>query len=138
MSAGRSSSTSDLERDALSAGRRVGDADRAGVSRLTSAQHWPVGCTAGGQEESPMILCATDLSPSAETATGLAKWLARRLDQPILLVHVVEPIPVVVPEVMAASTDWVTTMRESAAAQLERVAGELRKNGARAEARVLI
>src|SRR5205814_2113382 len=72
MSAGRSSSTSDLERDALSAGRRVGDADRAGVSRLTSAQHWPVGCTPGGQEESPMILCATDLSPSAETAGEVA------------------------------------------------------------------
>jgi nucleotide-binding universal stress UspA family protein len=38
---------------------------------------------------------------------------------------------------MAASSGWLTTMRETAAAQLERVAGELRKNGSRVETRVL-
>jgi nucleotide-binding universal stress UspA family protein len=85
-----------------------------------------------------MILCATDLSASAESATGLARWLARRFDAPILLLHVLEPIPVVVPEAMAANTDWLMTMRGAAESQLELVAGELRAAGARVETLVVL
>jgi hypothetical protein len=40
-----------------------------------------------------MILCATDLSPSAEAATRLAEWLAeRQLHSPLPVVPVHSPV----------------------------------------------
>jgi nucleotide-binding universal stress UspA family protein len=85
-----------------------------------------------------MILCATDLSPSAHAATSLATWLGRRFHEPILLLHVVEPLPAAFPEVMVASTEWIRTMTEASRRQLEQVAEPLRKDGVTVEVRVLV
>jgi len=83
-----------------------------------------------------MILCATDLSPSARAATAVASWLARRFQEPLLLLHVIEPIPAV-PDVLALRAEWLAEMRGAAEAELEKVAHELRKDGVRVEVRVI-
>lgn len=84
-----------------------------------------------------MILCATDLSASARAATAVASWLARRFDESILLLHVIEPIPAV-PDVMAMRADWLHEMRLAAQAEVEKVARELRSDGLRVEVRVIV
>lgn len=83
-----------------------------------------------------MIFCATDLSASARAATAVASWLARRFDEPLLLFHVIEPIPVA-PDVMALRTEWLVEMRAAAETELEKVALELRRDGVRVEVRVI-
>jgi nucleotide-binding universal stress UspA family protein len=78
-----------------------------------------------------MILCATDLSDNARAAVELAAWLVRRLDDSILLMHVVEPTPVVVPEVMVTNAEFLDASRQAAQQQLEKMAQELRRQGLR-------
>jgi nucleotide-binding universal stress UspA family protein len=83
-----------------------------------------------------MILCATDLSPSARAATAVASWLARRFQDSLLLLHVIEPIPLV-PDVMVMRADWLSEMMAAAEAELKKVAHELRSDGVRVEVRVI-
>ena len=85
-----------------------------------------------------MILCATDLSGSAQSATALAAWLSRRFDDPILLVHVVEPAPMVVPEVAAANATWLATALDLAKTELEAAARDLRATGLRVETQIAV
>jgi nucleotide-binding universal stress UspA family protein len=77
------------------------------------------------------IICATDFSPSARAAVGVAVAMARRLDQPIILFHAVQ-----VPYGASAATDTgavlssLTVMvHEVAAEQLETAANQLRELG---------
>jgi nucleotide-binding universal stress UspA family protein len=84
-----------------------------------------------------MIVCATDLSASARAATAVASWLARRFQDSLLLLHVIEPIPAV-PDVLAMRAEWLVEMRAAAEAELEKVAHELRSEGVRVEVRVVV
>lgn len=85
-----------------------------------------------------MILCATDFSGSSESAMALAAWLARRFDESLLLIHVVAPAPVLVPEVAVASAEWMLNMRDVGETQIERSAEGLRRSGLRVGTRVVV
>jgi nucleotide-binding universal stress UspA family protein len=82
-----------------------------------------------------MILCATDLSESARAATDLAAWLARRFDDTLVLMTVVEPTPVVVPEVMVTNANFISAARDAAEAHLQQLAESLRREGLRVDVR---
>jgi nucleotide-binding universal stress UspA family protein len=84
------------------------------------------------KELAPMsIICATDFSPGGEAAMGVAASLARRLGQPLVLVHSVQiPYASVTCEV-PAPVDWARPVYEAAAAQLVGAAESIRPAGVR-------
>jgi nucleotide-binding universal stress UspA family protein len=75
------------------------------------------------------IICATDFSPSAQAATEMAAGLARRLDQPIVLFHAVQPPYVGAIEAAVVHFDWTQVLERAAAARLEGAARTLRESG---------
>ena len=82
------------------------------------------------------IICATDFSASAGTATRLGAAMARRRGDTLLLLHVLEPLPVDPVGAGISLVDWDDQMFTSAKAQIENQAEELRKSGLTLEARV--
>ncbi len=82
------------------------------------------------------IICATDFSPSSETATRLGIAMARRRGDTLLLLHVLEPLPVDPVGAGIRLVDWDDEMFTTAQAQLENQANELRKSGLTVESRV--
>ena len=65
------------------------------------------------------IICATDFSPSSETATRLGVAMARRRGDTLLLLHVLEPLPVDPVGAGIRLVDWDDEMFTTAQAQLE-------------------
>ncbi len=82
------------------------------------------------------ILCGTDLSAHSRTATRLAAALARRSDETLLLIHVVEPLPVDPAAAIVASAEWEARMLTTAQEQVDITAQEIRATGVTVETRV--
>jgi nucleotide-binding universal stress UspA family protein len=82
------------------------------------------------KEIEPMsIICATDFSPAGEAAVGVAASLARRLGQPLVLVHSVQIPYASITYAAAVPVDWARPVYEAAAGQLETAAESLRSAG---------
>lgn len=78
------------------------------------------------------VVCATDFSAQAAQAANVAAVIAKRLDMPVLLVHVLDYA-----QFGAESTVVLTQIRGSAPKKLDREAARLRKLGAEVRVQLL-
>jgi nucleotide-binding universal stress UspA family protein len=82
------------------------------------------------------IICATDFSPCSKAALKLATAAARRFCDKLLLIHVIEQPPFVVPE-MPTPPGWELVALENAEAQLAKIASEPAAAGVEVETKVV-
>ena len=73
------------------------------------------------------IICATDFSPQGRAAADVAAGLARTLGDDVLLLHVIDPSPLLGLETGPGGGSWESALQEAAARELaqeaERLAG---------------
>jgi nucleotide-binding universal stress UspA family protein len=84
------------------------------------------------------IVCATDFSPSSNAGCELAARLARRIGEPLVLLHAIEPLALGFPAVPLAPPGLELALKEAAEARLEEKRRALAAGGVEVTARVLL
>jgi nucleotide-binding universal stress UspA family protein len=83
------------------------------------------------------ILVATDFAPCSKTAVALAAALARRMREPLMLFHAVEPPSIEVPG-MPTGAAWESDLVRAAEVAIAREASDFRQQGIATESRVVM
>jgi nucleotide-binding universal stress UspA family protein len=83
------------------------------------------------------ILCATDFSPSSQSAAQLATTLARRMGDSVSLLHVIEPFVPALPYAIGGGAEWDSGVKAAADELMEGAVKALRTSGVSVAGRVL-
>jgi nucleotide-binding universal stress UspA family protein len=83
------------------------------------------------------ILCATDFSPSSQSATQLAVALAKSVGDSLSLLHIIEPLVPALPYAMTGAAEWDSGVKAAADDLMEATVKELNASGVAVAGRVL-